>query len=107
MMDSKSRNGKANNNVMPMLPCSSIPIFHWYVEIVHKTDIIIPSSPMTMTTNYLAVLAFQKGRFGDKRTVAVMETSELKCASVSVSLTNYPMFYASRLWSSWSHMDLP
>jgi hypothetical protein len=62
---------------------------------------------MTATTNSLDVLAFQKERFGDKRMVVVMETSELKCASVSVSLTSYPMFYASHLWSSWSHMDLP
>jgi hypothetical protein len=105
-MDSKGRNGKANNHVIPM-PHSSIPMFHWYFEIVHNTFISVPSSPMTVTTNSLDVLAFQKGRFGDKRKVVVMETSELKCASVSVSLTSYPMFYASHLWSSWSHMDLP
>lgn len=106
-MDSKSRNSKANNHVVPMSPCSSIQNFHCYFEIVHNTYISIPSFPMTVTTNSLAVLAFQKGSFGDKRMVAVMKTSELKCALVSVSLTSYPMFYASHLWSSWSHMDLP
>jgi len=56
---------------------NSIPNLHWDV---HKNDISIPSSPMTVTTNSLAVLACQKGSFGDRRGAVVMETSELKCA---------------------------
>lgn len=62
---------------------------------------------MTVTTNSRAVPAFQKESFGDKREVVVMETSELKCALVSVLLTSYPMFYASHPWSSWDRMDSP
>jgi len=76
MICNKGRNGKANNH-MPLQYCSTTASLHWDV---HKNDISIPSSPMTVTTNSLAVLACQKESFGDRRGAVVMETSELKCA---------------------------